>query len=91
MVRLGHAYFINCVDEASARRAWEFRLLPFFRKACRLDRPMFDRITRSWATAFPAPAAAPAGTPASDGGPEGAGEAQPETDGDSQSPPAEPT
>jgi 5-methylcytosine-specific restriction protein B len=86
MVRLGHAYFINCVDEASARRAWEFRLLPFFRKACRLDRPMFDSITRSWATAFPTPA----GTPAPEGGREGAGEAPPEPEGDGRAPAAEP-
>lgn len=53
MVRLGHAYFINCVDESSARRAWDYRLLPFFRKACRLDAALFERITRSWLRAFP--------------------------------------
>ncbi len=86
MVRLGHAYFINCVDEASARRAWAFRLLPFFRKACRLDPPMFDSIARSWVAAFPAPAV----TPAPEGGPEGTGDAQPEPGGDGQASPAEP-
>lgn len=91
MVRLGHAYFINCVDETSARRAWEFRLLPFFRKACRLDRPMFDSITRSWAVAFPAPEIVPEETPAPKGEPEGSGEAQPEPGGDSPRPPEEQT
>jgi len=56
MVHLGHAYFSNCVDEASARRAWEFRLRPFFKKACRLDKAMLDNITRMWSEAFPTPA-----------------------------------
>ncbi len=55
MVHLGHAYFINCVDEASARLAWDFRLLPFFRKACRLDRSTLQKIIRSWKSAFPDP------------------------------------
>ncbi|MFQ8434115.1 AAA family ATPase [Amaricoccus sp. W119] len=40
MVHIGHAYLANCVDEASTRRAWEYRLLPFFKKACRLDDDM---------------------------------------------------
>ncbi len=55
MVHLGHAYFINCVDDASARLAWDFRLLPFFRKACRLDRSSLEKIIRAWKTAFPDP------------------------------------
>ena len=54
MVRLGHAYFINCIDEGSARRAWNYRLLPFFRKASRLDAGMLERITKAWARGFPA-------------------------------------
>ncbi len=54
MVRLGHAYFITCLDEASARRCWEYRLLPFFKKACRLDSALLDRISKSWARSFPA-------------------------------------
>lgn len=53
MLHLGHAYFLNCVDEISARSVWDFRLLPFFRKACRLDRPALDKISRSWKAAFP--------------------------------------
>ncbi|MFD1253482.1 5-methylcytosine-specific restriction enzyme B [Devosia equisanguinis] len=53
LVRLGHAYFNNCVDEESSRRAWNFRLLPFFKKACRLDKSMLLEITRMWLKAFP--------------------------------------
>ncbi|MCF6101770.1 McrB family protein [Mesorhizobium muleiense] len=53
MVRLGHAYFNNCIDEASARRAWDFRLFPFFKKACRLDKDMLSEIIRMWLRSFP--------------------------------------
>lgn len=73
MVHLGHAYLINCIDEASARRAWEFRLLPFFRKACRLDRSLLEGITRSWNRAFPAEAP-PIVAPVADGQPVSAAE-----------------
>ena len=75
-VRLGHAYFINCIDEGSARRAWSYRLLPFFRKACRLDAAMLERINRAWARGFPTvvpqvaaqePAAADAAPPLGEG------------------------
>lgn len=55
MVRLGHAYFLNCLDESSARRAWDFRLSPFFKKACRLDKATLDRVTQAWLREFPAP------------------------------------
>lgn len=60
MVHLGHAYFNNCVDEISARRVWEFRLLPFFTKACRLDKNMLSEIKRMWFKAFPVNAEAQA-------------------------------
>ncbi|MDH4992234.1 AAA family ATPase [Aquamicrobium lusatiense] len=53
MVHLGHAYFNNCVDEDSARRAWAFRLLPFFTKACRLDKEMLANIKRLWLKVVP--------------------------------------
>jgi 5-methylcytosine-specific restriction protein B len=53
MVHLGHAYFNNCVDEESARRAWKFRLLPFFVKACRLDRETLTNIQRLWLKVVP--------------------------------------
>jgi 5-methylcytosine-specific restriction protein B len=53
MVHLGHAYFKNCVDEISARQAWKFRLLPFFTKACRLNKEMLAEIKRRWLKAFP--------------------------------------
>jgi 5-methylcytosine-specific restriction enzyme B len=71
MVHLGHAYFINCIDEARAHKAWEFRLLPFFKKACRLDRSMLDNIIRSWRRAFPLVAAEAERAPVSAGGREG--------------------
>lgn len=58
LVRLGHAYFNNCVDEASARRAWAYRLLPFFKKACRLNKDLLTQIQRLWVKAVPNPAAA---------------------------------
>lgn len=58
-VRIGHAYFISCMDEGSARRTWDYRLLPFFRKACRLDAALLERITRSWTRAFPTEAPGP--------------------------------
>ena len=60
MVRLGHAYFNNCVDEDSARRAWAYRLLPFFKKACRLNKEMLIQIQRLWLRAIPGPATSPA-------------------------------
>lgn len=48
MLHLGHAYFNNCVNEENAKRAWTFRLLPFFTKACRLDKEMLSNIKRLW-------------------------------------------
>ena len=72
MVHLGHAYFINCLDEASAHLCWDFRLLPFFKKACRLDRSMLDNITRLWTKAFPLNVSgAPGQTVQTGGDPEG--------------------
>jgi 5-methylcytosine-specific restriction protein B len=53
MVRLGHAYFLTCVDEESARRTWNFRLNPFFEKACRLNKDMLSNIKRSWLKVVP--------------------------------------
>ncbi|MCG6116150.1 MAG: AAA family ATPase [Mesorhizobium sp.] len=62
MVHLGHAYFGNCLDEDSARRAWNFRLYPFFKKACRLDKETLAEVRRLWSRSFPdqREAAAPA-------------------------------
>ena len=54
-VHLGHAYFNKCLDEASARRVWDYRLLPFFKKACRLDRDLLQRIRRMWLSVVPEP------------------------------------
>lgn len=56
MLHLGQGYFSNCVDEASAYRVWNYRLLPFFKKACRLDKTTLDSIIRRWSSAFPVPA-----------------------------------
>ncbi len=64
MVHLGHAYFNNCVDEESCWRAWRFRLLPFFTKACRLNKEALNDVKRHWRKAFPE---APAQPPAEDG------------------------
>lgn len=61
MVHLGHAYFKNCVSEDAARRLWRFRLHPFFKKACRLDRDTLVQIERLWNRVVP-PAAAVAPT-----------------------------
>jgi 5-methylcytosine-specific restriction enzyme B len=58
LVHVGHAYFGNCLDDASARRAWSFRLHPFFKKACRLNKEMLGQIESLWLKAVPAPAAA---------------------------------
>ena len=61
MIHLGHAYFNNCVDEESALRAWNFRLLPFFTKASRLNKDMLNNIKRLWLKVVPqGPAAATA-------------------------------
>lgn len=54
-VHLGHAYFNNCLDETSARRVWDYRLFPFFKKACRLDRDLLQRIRRMWLNVVPEP------------------------------------
>ncbi len=53
MTHLGHAYFTQCTDEASARRVWNFRLLPFFKKATRLDKEAMSNINRQWLRVVP--------------------------------------
>lgn len=45
---VGHAYFLACRDAEAAGQVWRFSLEPFFRRACRLDKPTHDRIKRSW-------------------------------------------
>lgn len=55
MVHLGHAYFSNCIDEESARRVWDFRLFPFFKRACRLDAQQLAGINRMWLKVCPSP------------------------------------
>lgn len=75
MVRLGHAYFLNCLNDASARRAWQFRLEPFFAKACRLDSTTLDRVKKAWLREFPEQAAPAAAAPE---GPAVPGDGEPE-------------
>lgn len=53
LVHLGHAYFKNCVSEEAAARLWRFRLHPFFKKACRLDRDMLRQIEVLWNRVVP--------------------------------------
>lgn len=53
MVHLGHAYFKNCVTEEAAARLWRFRLHPFFKKACRLDKDTLTQIERLWNRVVP--------------------------------------
>lgn len=48
MLHLGHAYFEKCIDAGSAKDIWRFRLLPFFTKACRLDKKSLTDIKREW-------------------------------------------
>jgi len=47
-VRLGHAYFLKCVDAASAQDIWTLRLLPTLRRACSLDLATFRRLEEAW-------------------------------------------
>lgn len=58
MVRLGHAYFSNCTNKERAEKVWAYRLLPFFTKACRLDKQTLSSIKRSWSAALSVPVAA---------------------------------
>lgn len=60
---LGHAYFLTCTDATKAAMAWKFRLSPFFARACRLDRDLFNEIRNRW-TGLIAPPAPPAAEPA---------------------------
>ena len=51
-LRLGHAYFLRCTDEESARRAWRLRLRPTLRRACRLEPALFKGIQGLWDEVF---------------------------------------
>ena len=51
-VRLGHAYFLRCTDEESAKRAWRLRLKPTLRRACRLEPALFKTIEGLWDEVF---------------------------------------
>ena len=51
-VRLGHAYFLRCLDEESARFAWALRIRPSLRRACRLNQGVFNEIEAAWNKVF---------------------------------------
>ncbi len=55
-VKLGHAYFLKCIDEPSATSVWSLRLKPTLRRACSLDPAMLGRIEQQWAQVVPEPA-----------------------------------
>lgn len=80
-VHLGHAYFNNCLDETSARRVWDYRLFPFFKKACRLDRDLLQRIRRMWLNVVPEPPQQVPAQAASDGDAAGQPAVQPDQAG----------
>lgn len=58
-LRLGHAYFLKCVDREAARDVWALRILPTIRRAAGFDGAAVDRLTAAWdaAVAEPAPQA----------------------------------
>lgn len=47
-VRLGHAYFLECVDKDSAMNIWSFRIKPTLKKICRLNSSLFSEIEKNW-------------------------------------------
>ena len=47
-VRLGHAYFLNCVDAESATQVWSLRLRPTLKRACGLDEARYQQIEGKW-------------------------------------------
>lgn len=61
-LRLGHAYFLKCIDRQAARDVWQMRILPTIRRAAGLDTASVARITAAWevVVADPQPTAAPA-------------------------------
>lgn len=48
-VRLGHAYFLKCVDAEVSSDVWTLRLHPSLRRACSLDRATLKRLENAWA------------------------------------------
>lgn len=54
-IRLGHAYFLKCVDADTARSIWTLRLLPTLRRACSLDRATLVRLEQAWSEVVTAP------------------------------------
>lgn len=47
-VHLGHAYFLQCLDNESTKASWRLRILPSLRRACRFDREMLEEILGDW-------------------------------------------
>lgn len=46
--RLGHAYFLECVDMESAVDIWAFRIRPTLKRICRLNSSVFAQIESDW-------------------------------------------
>ena len=47
-VRLGHGYFLRCVDRASAEHIWRLRIRPTLGRACRLEPELLQIIEELW-------------------------------------------
>ena len=47
-VKVGHAYFLKCIDPSAAERVWKFRLKPTLQRACRLDDALYKRLEKAW-------------------------------------------
>ena len=57
-VRLGHAYFLNCVDAESSRHVWNLRLRPTLKRACGWDEARYQEIEDKWRKRMEDPPAA---------------------------------
>lgn len=47
-VRLGHAYFLKCINEKAAADIWSLRIKPTLRRACRLNQSLFKELETNW-------------------------------------------
>lgn len=65
-LRLGHAYFLKCINRQAARDVWALRILPTIIRAAGLDQASVARITAAWevVVADPQPIAEPVGADA---------------------------
>ncbi|WP_051251525.1 McrB family protein [Paenibacillus harenae] len=47
-IRLGHAYFLGCIDLEAALDIWSFRIKPTLKRACRFNAALFEQIELDW-------------------------------------------